>query len=128
MRNDLRGFSLDGIRAVSSLNKKTIELSAKSLDQFLATSYGIFAGKSKHIAKLKFTPERARWVASELWHPDQRGSFDESGAYILEFPYADDRELLLDIARHGAAVEVLAPQSLRTKIRQEHESAFKQYK
>ena len=128
LRNDLRGFSLDGIRSVISVNKKAIDLSVKSLDQFLATSYGIFAGEAKHRAKLKFTPERARWVAAELWHPEQKGSFDESGAYILEFPYADDRELLLDIARHGAAVEVLAPQSLRTKIRQEHESAFKQYK
>jgi predicted DNA-binding transcriptional regulator YafY len=127
MRNDLRGFSLDGIRAVNSINKKAIDLSAKSLDQFLATSYGIFAGKSKHIAKLKFTPERARWVASEHWHPDQKGSFDESGAYILEFPYSDDRELLLDIAKHGAAVEVLAPKALREKVRKEHESAYLQY-
>jgi predicted DNA-binding transcriptional regulator YafY len=66
-------------------------------------------------------------VAAELWHPDQKGSFDASGAYILEFPYADDRELLLDIAKHGAAVEVLAPKVLRDKIRKEHEAAFKQY-
>ena len=127
MRNDLRGFSLDGIRSVSSINKKAIDLSAKSLEQFLATSYGIFAGESKHTAKLKFTPERARWVASELWHPDQKGSFDESGAYILEFPYSDDRELLLDITKHGAAVEVLSPKALREKVRKEHEAAFRQY-
>jgi predicted DNA-binding transcriptional regulator YafY len=127
LRNDLRGFSLDGIRSVISVNKKAIDLSVKSLDQFLATSYGIFAGEAKHRAKLKFTPERARWVAAELWHPEQKGSFDESGAYILEFPYADDRELVLDIARHGSAVEVLSPKMLREKIRKEHEAAFKQY-
>jgi predicted DNA-binding transcriptional regulator YafY len=66
-------------------------------------------------------------VAAELWHPDQKGSFDASGAYILEFPYSDDRELLLDIAKHGAAVEVLAPKALREKIRKEHEAAFRQY-
>lgn len=128
MRDGLRGFSLDGIRAISTVNKKATEVSIKSLDQFLTASYGIFAGESKHVAKLKFTPERARWVAAELWHPDQKGSFDESGAYILEFPYSDDRELLLDIAKHGAAVEVLSPKALRDKVRQEHEAAFLQYR
>jgi predicted DNA-binding transcriptional regulator YafY len=102
VREGLRGFSLDGIRAITSVNKKAIEVPLKHLDQFLAASYGIFAGEAKHTARLKFTPERARWVAAELWHPDQKGSFDESGSYILEFPFADDRELLLDIAKHGA--------------------------
>lgn len=127
LRDGLRGFSLDGIRALTPVNKKATEVSVKSLDQFLATSYGIFAGESRYTAKLKFTPERARWVAAEIWHPEQRGSFDESGAYILEFPYADDRELLLDIAKHGAAVEVLSPKILRDKVRKEHEAAYLQY-
>jgi predicted DNA-binding transcriptional regulator YafY len=127
MRDGLRGFSLDGIRALSNTSKKAIEVPIKSLDQFLAASYGIFAGESKHTARLKFTPERARWVAAELWHPDQRGTFDAAGFYILEFPYADDRELLLDIAKHGAAVEVLSPKALRDNVRKEHEAAFLQY-
>jgi predicted DNA-binding transcriptional regulator YafY len=127
MRDGLRGFSLDGIRAITTIGKKAIEVPIKSLDQFLAASYGIFAGESKHTARLKFTPERARWVAAELWHPDQKGSFDASGAYILEFPYSDDRELLLDITKHGAAVEVLSPKALRDKIRKAHEAAFQKY-
>lgn len=76
MRDGLRGFSLDGIRAITTVNKKATGVPIKSRDQFLTSSDGIFAGESKHVAKLKFTPERARWVAAELWHPDQRGSFD----------------------------------------------------
>ncbi len=59
--------------------------------------------------------ERARWIAAERWHPDQRGRF-ETGHYILEFPYADDRELVLDILRYGADVEVLRPKSLRRRV------------
>jgi predicted DNA-binding transcriptional regulator YafY len=127
MRNDLRGFSLDGIRLVNSINKKAIEITNKKLEQFLASSYGIFSGDTKNIAKLKFTPERARWIAAEQWHPDQIGTFDETGSYILEFPYSDDRELLLDITKHGSAVEVLSPKILRNKVINEHALAFKQY-
>jgi predicted DNA-binding transcriptional regulator YafY len=42
---------------------------------------------------------------------------------VLELPYADDRELILDILRHGGDVEVLAPPELRRKVRLEHRRA-----
>ncbi len=64
-------------------------------------------------ATLQLTPQRARWVASEEWHPKQRAKFDPDGFYVLEFPYGDDRELIGDILRHGPEVEVLAPRELR---------------
>ncbi len=127
LRRDLRGFSLDGIQSVQLLPAKAVDVSMKSLDQFLASSYGIFAGNPCHRAQLRFTPERARWVASETWHPEQQGSFDKDGYFLLEFPYSDDRELLLDIMRHGAAVEVLAPAALRAKVRGEHQAAAALY-
>lgn len=74
-------------------------------------------------AKLRFSVERVRWVAAEVWHPDQKGSFDSEGRYILELPFRDDRELVLDILRHGAEVEVLSPVALRRKVRTAHAAA-----
>jgi predicted DNA-binding transcriptional regulator YafY len=68
---------------------------------------------------LKFTPFRARWVAKEIWHADQKGKFLEDGAYLLEVPYSDDRELVRDILRQGAEVEVIASPSLRKKVADE---------
>ena len=41
----------------------------------------------------------------------------------LELPYADDRELVQDILRHGGEVEVLAPPELRRRVRAEHQRA-----
>ncbi|MEN9759998.1 MAG: hypothetical protein RL676_1149 [Pseudomonadota bacterium] len=46
--------------------------------------------------------------------------FDAQGYYVLEVPYSDDRELMLDIMRHGGHVEVIAPADLRKKIAQAH--------
>ncbi len=74
-------------------------------------------------AKLRFSAERARWVAAEIWHPDQKGSFDKEGRYLLELPFRDDRELVLDILRHGGEVEVLSPIALRRKVRAALEQA-----
>lgn len=64
-------------------------------------------------AKLRFAPLRARWVAQERWHPDQRSRTEPDGSFVLEIPYADPRELLMDILKYGADVEVLGPTSLR---------------
>ena len=38
-----------------------------------ASSYGIFGGQADKLAVLRFTKERARWVAEEVWHPQQQG-------------------------------------------------------
>lgn len=58
----------------------------------------------------------ARWVSKQTWHGKQRGAFDGEGRYVLEIPYSDDRELLMDILRHGTDVEVLEPPELRKRV------------
>jgi predicted DNA-binding transcriptional regulator YafY len=85
----------------------------------LGAGYGIFSGRKLQHAKLRFTPKRARWVAQETWHPKQKGSFDAGGSWLLEFPYADHRELIMDILKFGADVEVLAPPDLRQRVADE---------
>jgi predicted DNA-binding transcriptional regulator YafY len=78
-------------------------------------------------AKLRFSPDRARWVAAETWHPQQIGSFDPSGRWVLELPYNDPRELLMDVLKHGASVEVLSPESLRRQVISELDAARLSY-
>jgi hypothetical protein len=53
--------------------------------------YGIFSGDHVTWATLLFTPERARWVANERWHPLQTGQLRKDGSYLLRVPYTDDR-------------------------------------
>ena len=90
--------------------------------------YGIFAGRKLTWAKLKFSPLAARWVASQNWHPKQKGSTDKEGAYHLEIPYADDRELLMDILKFGPDVEVLEPPALRKRVAEQLTAAAKHYR
>lgn len=119
LRNDLRSFSIDAMESVIELEKSAVFVDQKTLSEELESGYGVFAGSKRQVAKLKFTPFRARWVAKEIWHADQKGKFLDDGAYLLEVPYADDRELVRDILRQGAEVEVIAPPSLRTKVADE---------
>ena len=127
MRKGLRSFALDGVRQAALLNKKTEEISEKELHENFAESYGIFSGKATQRAKLRFTPERARWVSGETWHGQQVSSFDKEGNYILEFDYNQDPELVMEILKHGSGVEVLSPASLKNRVKAELEKAFKNY-
>jgi predicted DNA-binding transcriptional regulator YafY len=127
LRQDIRSFAVDAIRAAEMLDESAREVPEAELDQVLAAGYGIFSGRDVQLARLRFTPERARWVASEQWHPQQRSSFDREGHYVLEFPYSDHRELVMDILRHGPEVEVVAPEDLRQKVQETLRTALEQY-
>ena len=127
LRKGLRSFSMDGIRKASLINQKAQEISEKDLNEHFGESYGIFSGKATQKAKLRFSPERARWVSGETWHKHQESSFDKDGYYLLEFDYNKDPELLMDILKHGSDVEVIAPASLRKRIKDELKKAFTLY-
>lgn len=127
LRRDLRSFSLDGISKVIITNTKADEISEKELQEHFAESYGIFSGKATQRAKLKFSPEKARWVSAETWHGQQIGSFDKEGNYLLEFDYNQDPELIMDILKHGSSVEVLSPSSLKKKVKDELQKALVKY-
>ena len=127
LRDDLRSFSVDAIRAAEVLEAKAREVSEARLDEVLASGYGIFSGAKVQWAMLRFTPERARYVAQEEWHPKQKAKWLPDGSYQLEVPYASEKELAMDILRHGAEVEVMAPRSLREDIARRLKDAAGRY-
>jgi len=127
LRKDLRSFALDAIREARLLDAKAKEVPDAELDAHLAAGYGIFAGKKVEWATLRFTPQAARWVAAESWHPNQRSRLEPDGSYVLELPYSEPRELVMDILRHGADVEVLAPPALRQHVAEALREGAKRY-
>ena len=126
LRRALRSFSVDAIQAVQVLAKLAIDVPDAELDAVLGAGYGIFAGKRVQWASLRFTPERARWVAAESWHPKQEGRFDADGSYLLRLPYANPRELVMDILRHVPEVRVIGPPALRELVRNKLQQALDQ--
>ena len=118
-REGLRSFSLDSVQTVEVLNKSAKDIPLKTLDEVLGAGYGIFSGKDVRWAELRFSADRARWVSAERWHPKQRSHFEDDGSFVLEIPFADHRELLMDILKYGRDVEVVSPADLRKKVAEE---------
>ena len=126
-RKGLRNFALDAITQVMPLEQAALDISEEELSTTFGPGYGIFSGGTVRWARLRFTPERARWVAQEQWHAEQTGKVEPDGSYLLRLPYTDHRELIMDILKHGTHCEVLGPPSLRRVVGEEVKKMAEQY-
>jgi predicted DNA-binding transcriptional regulator YafY len=127
LRKDLRSFAVDAIRDAALRDTRSKDVAPAELDEHLGAGYGIFAGRNVEWATLKFTPEAARWVSAQQWHPKQRVRIESDGSYFLEVPYSEDRELVMEILKYGADVEVLSPPALRQHLSEALRDAAKRY-
>jgi predicted DNA-binding transcriptional regulator YafY len=118
LRSGIRCFALDAITDFKLLGDVAIDVSDDELDAVFNPGYGIFGGAAIEWATLRFSPERARWVSRESWHPRQVSELRPDGHFVLRLPYSDQRELAMDILRHMPEVVVLGPPSLQVRIRE----------
>lgn len=106
----LRTFAVDAVVAVELLDTPCREMREEELETFLARGFGIFMGQQgDQQALLRFSAERSRWVKDERWHPQQQGRLEADGCYLLQLPFGDPTELLMEILKHGSHVQVLSP-------------------
>lgn len=114
----LRRFALDAVGSASVLEAAAVEMPLSEIERLMDGGYGAFAGEPNHWAVLVFTPQAAQWAGREIWHPMQRTRRLEDGRLELMLPYDDPTELVMDVLRHGAQVEVVGNPALRQAVAQ----------
>lgn len=127
LRQALRTFSIDSIRAVTDDATPAIDIEVSIINNHVSSGYGLFSGQANNIATLKFAKIISKRVCREHWHPDQEATWSDQGEYLLSVPYSDHRELLRDILAYGSNVEVLSPILLRQSIKKELEQTLNKY-
>ena len=116
-RNALRSFALDRIQSPELSETAAQDVPAEQLDAELTPGYGIFSGTVRAVATIRFSAHAARWAAEERWHSKQEGRFLSDGRFELKVPYANVRELLMDVLRYGPDAEIVGPVALREQMR-----------
>lgn len=124
----LRRFALDAVGTTALLEEAAVVISVDELERLLDGGYGAFAGEPNHWAVLAFSPEAAQWVGSELWHPMQRVRRLADGRLELMLPYDKPTELVMDVLRYGAQVEVIGNPALRAAVISAAEAVLRVYK
>jgi predicted DNA-binding transcriptional regulator YafY len=122
-----RVFALDSVEAAKVLKEPAVEADKAAVDAMVGKDFGIYSGGDRKWAKLRFSALQARWVEAEVWHQEQRATIQDDGSLVLEVPYSDQRELLLDVLKFGAEAEVLEPPELREEVRFRLHRALLQY-
>ena len=128
LRNELRRFALDRVQAVNVLETLAQELPQDEVARAFDRTYGIFGGKPENTAVLRFSGAVAQWVSEEIWHARQQSEWLEDGRYELWLEIGHNpAELIQDILRYGANVEVVEPASLREAVRDKLRAALAVY-
>jgi predicted DNA-binding transcriptional regulator YafY len=108
----LRRFALDAIEQATVLEEKARDVAMKKVEAEMDAGYGIYAGGTRQWALLRFNAQAAQWASREEWHPEQQGRWLDDGCWELRLPYVDDTELVMEVLRQGAEVQVLEPPAL----------------
>lgn len=126
LRKGLRSFSIDRLHVIRE-GGSSKDIADEKLNAHYSDAYGIFAGRAKHKAVIRFSSSAARWVADEHWHTQQETRLLKDGGWEVTVPYSDPRELIMDILKYGADAKVIKPKILRETIKQKLKAATDQY-
>ena len=126
-RERLLRFALDAVQEASVLDSRAKDVAMRQVQAEMDTGYGIYAGGTRQLALLRFSPQAAPWISREEWHPEQQGRLLDDGSWELSLPYMDETELVMDLLRQGEQVQVLAPDSLRLTVQRRLAAALAVY-
>jgi len=122
-----RRFAVERVQSAELLDETAIDIEPDTLATHCDDAYGSYTGTPEHTAVLRFSVERAQWVAEEHWHDDQQASWLPDGRYQLTVPYSKPDELLLEILKYGPDCEVVAPADLREMVLERLRAALSAY-
>jgi len=127
LRKGIRDFNIARIQDVTVLDDTFIVKNSFSFPRYFNSAFGLYKGKTKSEVTLRFTPEKAKWVQEQVWHRNQKKRMRPDGSLDLSFPVADFSEITMEILKHGAGVQVVKPETLRERVRQEAEKISQLY-
>ena len=119
MRRGVRDFRVDRIAALELTGDYFARDPDFDLDAYLGPAFSVFHGEDEMTVRLRFTPFQSRWIREGTWHETQVLEEREDGSLDLTMTVRG----LIDVARwvlsFGGECEVLGPDVLREKVREE---------
>ena len=127
LRKGIRDFALSRISEAKVLTESFKIPDDFEFKKYFLSTFGLYKGKSTKEVTLRFTPEKSKWIKDQIWHKDQKARYLKDGSLELSFPVSDFSEITREILKHGDAVEVIKPKTLRDLIKAEAEKIAKIY-
>ena len=127
-QNQTRTFKIERVERIELLKERYTIPADFDPNAMLAQAWGIwFTDEEPLEIKLRFSARVAARVRETRWHPSEQVSELEDGSLLWCASIAEPREMLPWVRGWGADVEVLEPQELRNKIKEETRIMYQQY-
>ena len=96
--------------------------------EFSREAFGIAHGEKSERIRLLFSAHVATYIRERVWHPSQRLRERRDGSLEMRLETSGHKELLRWVLSWVPDVEVLAPRSLRDRVREKlHEALFSSF-
>lgn len=117
-RQEARIFAVDRIRSLTLTNHPWQLPLGFDVDAYVRDTLVVMRGKPIDVT-LRFDRATTAWAKDRQWHASQQISIGQDNCMTMTLRIADTRELEGWILHFGSGVQVLHPESLRERIREE---------
>ena len=128
-REDLRVYGLDRVKNMKVTGKKFRMKNGFDVDELFATSFGIYlpGGKGQTIT-FRCSEREAKFLRDLPIHRSQEEVRKDGDNVIFSIFVCPDKNLIMEICKHGSRIEILSPAEVRDAVREELAKALAQYK
>ena len=128
-REDLRVYGLDRVKNMKVTGKKFRMKNGFDVDELFATSFGIYLpGGKGQIITFKCSEREAKFLRDLPIHRSQEEVRKDGDNVIFSIFVCPDKNLIMEICKHGSRIEILSPSEVRDAVREELAKALAQYK
>ena len=128
-RDGLRVYGLDRVRNIDVTGKKFRMMTGFDVDELFATSFGIYlpGGKGQTIT-FRCSESEAKFLRDLPIHRSQEELRKEGDSVIFSIFVCPDKNLIMEICKHGNRIEIISPIEVREAVKEELTKALEQYK
>ena len=127
-REGLRVYGLDRVKSMEVTGKKFRMKAGFDVDELFATSFGIYlpGGKGQTIT-FRCSEREAKFLRDLPLHSSQEEVRKDGDSVIFSIFVCPDKNLIMEICKHGSRIEILSPAEVRDAVREELKKALAQY-
>ena len=128
-REDLRVYGLDRVKKMDVTGRQFKMKAGFDVDEIFSTSFGIYLPNGKgQIIKFKVSEKEAKFLRDLPIHRSQEEVGKEGESVIFSIFVCPDKNLIMEICKHGNRIEVISPAEVREAVKEELTKALEQYK
>ena len=127
-REGLRVYGLDHVKSMEVTGKKFKMKNGFDVDELFATSFGIYLpGGKGQVITFRCSESEAKFLRDLPLHSSQEEVRKDGDSVIFSIFVCPDKNLIMEICKHGSRIEILSPAEVRDAVREELKKALAQY-